>query len=84
MLQGAQPEASASESTSAVADVETETSYEDLSTFVARVSARGSPHSVELVLSRDGVLGWRLSAVRLPKVWLEPPAALGAGPSPAR
>jgi hypothetical protein len=79
MLQGAPPAESAPESGSALGGVETETGYEDLSTFVATVSPRGSSTSVDLVLGRDGILGWRLTGVRLPKSWLAPPAALGGG-----
>jgi hypothetical protein len=50
-----------------LAGIETTTGYEDLNTFAVTIKNTSLPTTpVGLVLTRDGLLRWKLSAIRLP------------------
>jgi len=53
--------------TSSSEDTDTSMSYEGFSTFLVKVSQKDNPdEQVSLVFERDGLISWKLSAIRIP------------------
>lgn len=56
-----------SKTSSEESNIETLRSYENFNRFVVKIKKKDSPEGpIELVFKRDGIISWKLSALRLP------------------